>query len=471
MSNQPTNHAEAVNEASAAYGLRIDKEARYDESSRRADKQSASTESLKPPVDARSLIHPTTGKAALLRPGYKMTEVGVIPEDWKVSTVSDEFEVKLGKMLDAEKNTGVPKPYLGNRAIQWGRIDISELPTVPMSRADIEKYRLYKGDLLVCEGGEVGRAAIWDAPISECYYQKALHRLRPLNGFNAKVMVAYLQLWSDRGLLKNYVTQTSIAHLPREKFMEIPIPVPPVAEQRAIAAALSDVDALLDGLERLIAKKRDLKQAAMQQLLTGQTRLPGFSGDWEVKGLGELAKIQRGASPRPIDSPIWFDENSSIGWVRISDVTSSGMFLHETTQRLSALGVKNSRPVAAGSLIMSICATVGRPIITKIDVCIHDGFVLFDNLEADQLFVYYVLKWIEPDWSKHGQTGSQMNLNTGLINGTPIKLPPHDEQTAIATILSDMDAEIATLEARRDKTRALKQGMMQELLTGKTRLL
>ncbi|EGV33945.1 restriction endonuclease S subunits-like protein [Thiorhodococcus drewsii AZ1] len=105
-----------------------------------------------------------------MKTGYKQTEVGVIPEDWAVSTVGQEFEIKLGKMLDAEKNVGIPKPYLGNRAVQWDRIDITELPTVPLSRTDIEKYRLSEGDILVCEGGEIGRAAIWEAPISECYY-------------------------------------------------------------------------------------------------------------------------------------------------------------------------------------------------------------------------------------------------------------------------------------------------------------
>ena len=119
---------------------------------------------------------------------------------------------------------------------------------------------------------------------------------------------------------------------------------------------------------------------------------------------------------------------------------------------------------------MSICATVGRPIITAIDTCIHDGFVVFDNLQTHQLFLYYSLKAIEGDWSRHGQTGSQMNLNTGLINRTEIPVPPVGEQTAIAAVLSDMDADIAALEARRDKTRALKQGMMQELLTGRIRL-
>lgn len=147
------------------------------------------------------------------------------------------------------------------------------------------------------------------------------------------------------------------------------------------------------------------------------------------------------------------------------------MFLRDTAQRLSALGVQHSRAVAKGSLIMSICATVGKANITDIDVCIHDGFVVFDNLKASMRFVYYMLSWIEPGWAKHGQTGSQMNLNTGLINSTSIFLPPFPEQDAIAEVLADMDSELAALEQRRDKTRALKQGMMQELLTGRTRLI
>jgi len=203
---------------------------------------------------------------------------------------------------------------------------------------------------------------------------------------------------------------------------------------------------------------------------TGQTRLPRFSGEWKVKRLGDLAQIQRGASPRPIDSPRWFDENSNVGWVRISDVTSAGMYLEQTTQRLSSDGIAHSRPVGAGNLIMSICATVGRPIITNIDVCIHDGFVVFDNLKVDRSFIYYALKWIEPGWSKHGQTGSQMNLNTGLINSTTVNLPPTDEQTAIASALSDMDALLDGLDRLIAKKRAIKQATMQQLLTGQTRL-
>lgn len=120
---------------------------------------------------------------------------------------------------------------------------------------------------------------------------------------------------------------------------------------------------------------------------------------------------------------------------------------------------------------MSICATVGRPIITMLDTCIHDGFVVFDSLRCDQYFLYYILTSIEGDWSRHGQTGSQMNLNTGLINRTEVSVPAMiEEQTAIAQILSDMDAEITELETKLAKARAVKQGMMQQLLTGKIRL-
>lgn len=202
-----------------------------------------------------------------------------------------------------------------------------------------------------------------------------------------------------------------------------------------------------------------------------QTEVGVVPKDWNVTRLGEIAVIQRGASPRPIDSPIWFNENSDVGWVRISDVTRSGIYLNETTQKLSEAGIRNSRPVAPNSLIMSICATVGRPIITLFPTCIHDGFVVFDKTTTNQLLLYYILQSIEPDWSKHGQTGSQMNLNTGLIRGTQVPLPPTKvEQEAIAEALSDADALIASLEQLIAKKRCIKQGAMQELLTGKRRL-
>ena len=203
-----------------------------------------------------------------------------------------------------------------------------------------------------------------------------------------------------------------------------------------------------------------------------QTELGKIPESWIVRGLGGLARgVFRGASPRPIDNPMWFDEKSTVGWVRISDVTKSGRFLLETEQRLSQAGVENSRFVRSGNLIMSICATVGRPIQTSIDVCIHDGFVVFDQLQVEQDFLYYVLISLEPIWAGKGQTGSQMNLNTDLIKSTKVALPSSRlEQRAIATALSDVDALITKLDQLIVKKRDIKHAAMQQLLTGKTRL-
>jgi len=203
-----------------------------------------------------------------------------------------------------------------------------------------------------------------------------------------------------------------------------------------------------------------------------QTEVGVIPEEWAVRPLEQTAKrITRGASPRPIDSPVWFDPRSTVGWVRISDVTRSRRYLTETTQRLSEAGIRNSRPVPSGSLIMSICATVGRPIETRIDACIHDGFVVFDQPTVNQSFLYHVLAALEPTWSKRGQTGSQMNLNTGLINGCLIPLPPTEgEQREIAEALSDVDALLDGLDRLIAKKRDIKQAAMHQLLTAQTRL-
>ena len=408
----------------------------------------------------------------MMKPGYKQTEVGVIPEEWEVSTVGREFEVKLGKMLDSEKNVGVLKPYIGNRAVQWNQIDISELPTIRMSRSDMEQFRLRKGDLLACEGGEVGRAAIWEAPLDECYYQKALHRLRPLRGFNVQLMVGFLRQWSEQGVLSNYITQTSIAHLPREKLMEVPLPVPPLLEQRAIAGALSDVDALLGAQEALLAKKRDLKAAAMQQFLTGETRLPGFTGEWEVKRLGEVVDTD----PENLASDTRPD--FQFNYIALEDVDRG--FLRSHSEQIFAdapsrarrklrpndVLVSTVRPNLQSHLLFKedagrwVCST-GFCVVRYREGVTHPGYVFF------HLFAGCVNKQIDALL-----TGSNYPaINSGDVRALLIPFPTLAEQTAIAAVLSDMDAEIAALEAQRDKTRALKQGMIQELLTGRIRLI
>lgn len=417
-----------------------------------------------------------------VKSGYKQTEVGVIPEGWDVSVVGYEFDVQLGKMLDAAKNIGDPKPYLGNRNVQWGKIDITDLPTMRMTRSDMERFRLKRGDLLVCEGGDVGRAAIWNDSIEECYYQKALHRLRPLRGFDSRLMVELLHQWSVSGVLSNYVTQTSIAHLPREKFLEVPLPVPKPGEQRAIATALSDMDALLDGLDRLIAKKRAIKQATMQQLLTGQTRLPGFSGEWEVKQLGDhLTFLKNGVNSR---AELSYGED--VRYLHYGDIHgSSRVELNPANVEMPCLPrAKASRldRLQNGDLIFADASEdmdgVGKSVeiqnATGIELVsgLYTIAIRFDKSVLADGFKAYI-QFI-PKFRVHLRqlaAGTKVYAtNRTHIARAELRLPDIREQQAISSLLSDMEAEITALESRRAKTCALKQAMMQELLTGRARL-
>ena len=394
--------------------------------------------------------------------GYKRTEVGVIPEDWRISTIGAEFRTQLGKMLDAAKNTGVPKPYIGNRSVQWGRIDLDGIATVPMSMSDLQRFRLRRGDLLVCEGGEIGRAAIWNDLIPECYYQKAIHRLRPVKTYNVYLMMCLLQLWTSNGYLSNYVTQTSIAHLPKDKLEIVPLPVPPTTEQRAIAEALEDVDGLLAALEELITKKRAVKQAAMQQLLTGKTRLPGFRGAWTEKPLIELAAITMGQSPsskfynlRGEGLPL-IQGNADIEGRRTIDRVW-------TTQ-----GSKYCDP---GDLLLTVRAPVGAIAVASKKACLGRGVCGLKPI-GDSAFLFQALVHAEGRWQILEQGSTFTAANSEQVGQFRLRIPSDEnEQSAIAAVLSDMDAEIVVLERRRDKARAIKQGIMQQLLTGRIRLI
>lgn len=224
-------------------------------------------------IDANGELRPLQSQAPHL---YTESPLGWIPREWASSTVGVEFEIQLGKMLDAEKNSGVVKPYLGNRAVQWDRIDVDDLQLMAMSHSDLARFRLRVGDLLVCEGGEVGRAAIWQGEIDECYYQKALHRLRPRRDFEPRLLLLMLRHWVDGGRLVNYVSQTSIAHLTQEKLASVPISVPAATEQRAIAEAVAGHDARVQAEAGQLSKLQMLKSGLMDDLLAGRVRVTGL---------------------------------------------------------------------------------------------------------------------------------------------------------------------------------------------------
>jgi len=251
----------------------------------------------------------------------------------------------------------------------------------------------------------------------------------------------------------------------------VKVVLPILPEQRAIAEALGDVDALIDGLKRLIAKKRDLKQAAMQQLLTGQTRLPGFSGEWELMRLTELAEIVSGGTPKTTVPSYW---TGSIRWCTPTDITScSGKYLIETERTISISGLRScsARLLPPGSLLLCSRATIGEVRISGSEICTNQGFKsLMCKPGISNEFLYYKLLTMKSQMIERAIGSTFLEISKKDAAMLELSIPQYDEQAAVAAVLSDMDAEIEALERRLAKTRALKLGMMQELLTGRTRL-
>jgi type I restriction enzyme S subunit len=254
-------------------------------------------------------------------------------------------------------------------------------------------------------------------------------------------------------------------------FKTLRVVLPPRVEQEVIAEALSDADALIESLDQLINKKRDLKQGAMQELLTGKKRLPGFTGEWEVKRLGDLADMGSGGTP-PSSNLAYYDGN--IPWVAISDMTKGGKYIDSTERNLSVDGLASSaaQMFPVGTVLYAMYASLGECSIATVPLSSSQAIL---GIRAKQKlngeFLYYFLQSIKPLVKTMGQQGTQANLNKRMVQDFSLHLPSHSEQSAIATILSDMDTELAKLQSRLAKARQIKQGMMQELLTGKTRLL
>lgn len=289
------------------------------------------------------------------------------------------------------------------------------------------------------------------------------------------VDVAFLQrvLTSERivCLIEGSSVGSTMVNLNQAALARLPIQCPPLPEQRAITEALSDVDGLLGALEALIAKKRAIKQAAMQQLLTGKTRLPGFNGEWEVKRLGDLADIHSGATPSTQVPGNW---DGDIPWCTPTDITGTpGKYLTSTERRITRQGFASCAAslLPRGALLLCSRATVGELKIATTPICTNQGFKsLVCKQGTSNEFLYYLLLTLKPALIERSSGSTFLEIGTRDVASLQALVPTKEEQTAIATVLSDIDAEIAALEARRDKARAIKQGLMQQLLTGRVRL-
>ena len=179
--------------------------------------------------------------------------------------------------------------------------------------------------------------------------------------------------------------------------------------------------------------------------------------------MGELAEIVRGASPRPISDPKWFDANSDVGWLRISDVTNQNGRIRYLEQHISKLGQEKTRVITEPHLLLSIAATVGKPLINYVKTGVHDGFLIFLNPKFDLEFMYQWLEMFRPEWNKYGQPGSQVNLNSDLVKNQKIAIPSKEEQQKISNFFNEMDSLIALHQRKLDKLKRVKSAYLTEM--------
>lgn len=413
---------------------------------------------------------------------FKDTEVGRIPEDWEAT--------RIDKLCCLKARIGWQGLTTGEYLLQGdyvlvtgtdfndGYIDWKNCCYVSKWRYDQDiNIQIKEGDVLISKDGTIGKVAFLDSIPGPGTLNSGVFVVRPKQ--DNVINKAYLS-WIFKSIwFKSFIDQltagSTINHLYQKDFVKFQLVYPnDISEQSRIATALSAIDNLISELGKLIEKKRAIKQGAMQQLLTGKKRLKGFNEPWVEKKLGEDALILRGGSPRPIEDYIT-DSQDGLNWIKIGDVKPNDKYFRKTAEKIKKEGLTKTRQVKKGDFILSNSMSFGRPYILNIDGCIHDGWLVIQDYQEtyDMQFLYYILcsDTVMNQYASMAAGSSVQNLNKEKVANVLLYAPSSlKEQSAIAKVLSSMDEEISFLEAKREKYNAIKQGMMQELLTGRIRL-
>lgn len=392
-----------------------------------------------------------------LMPGYKYSDVGVIPDDWAVLPLGKLVRsVEYGSAAKSDVKGAVPVLRMGN--LQGGKIDWSDLVYTD-DVDEINKYTLQPGDVLFNRTNTidlVGKTSIYEGGCP-AIFAGYLIRINVVPDLLDSRFLNYIlnTEFSRKYSAKVLSVAVGQANINGQKLKTYPIPLPPTkTEQEDIAQALNDADELLVVLDQMIAKKRDLKQATMQQLLTGETRLPGFSGNWEVMHLGEVAHIKTGS--RNNEDKV--EDGQYPFFVRSEFVERINSYSHDCEAIL----------VPGEGRIGDIFHYING----RFDVHQRVYAITKFSPGISGRFVYFYLSKNFGAWAMQNTVKATVDsLRLPTFQTFEMRLPPtFDEQIAIANALSDIDGELCSLENRRDKINNIKQAMMQELLTGKTRL-
>lgn len=415
----------------------------------------------------------------MVKKPFKYTHVGRLPEDWdclQAIEVIDEISMgPFGSDITVSNFVSSGVPVLnGYNVSQIMLIDKFQNFVTPKKAKELKKAVAHRGDIIVTHRGTIGQVSY--IPDSSAYSEYVISQSQFRVHFNDKrvnshFLVSYLLSPIGQKYLLETKGHTGVPALaqPTTNFRRLWIPLPEIAEQVAIAEALSDADNLIFSLQKLIEKKKAIKQGAMQELLTGKKRLPGFSGKWTNTTLGKcFSKIVGGGTPSRAISEFW---NGEIPWATVKDFATFNPY--KTQEYISEAGLNHSSThlIPKGTLITSTRMGIGKIVIYYVDVAINQDLkALFISDDVSKEYIYHLFGMVGKIIESLGNGSTVKGIRIEQLKNLSIVLPKKNEQQAIAQVLSDMDSEIEQLEKKLAKYQQIKQGMMQELLTGRIRL-
>lgn len=408
---------------------------------------------------------------------FKDTEVGKIPEDWELKSLWEIGTFSKGGGISREESHTGDLP-----AVRYGELYINQHDYIRTFHSHISRELanharlLKKGDILFTSSGEtkedIGKSVAY-CDDYEVYAGGDLIILSPEDGYYPMFMgyVTNAEYVRKQKALKGQ--GDAVVHITAKSIGELKIAFPKFEEQRRIAKALSDIDSLIMQLDKLIEKKRAIKQGAMQQLLTGKVRLKGFTEPWGEMTLRQICDFQNGYTPSKAVNHFW--DYGTIPWFRMEDIRTNGRILSDAIQHITNDAVKGNL-FPAGSIIMSTTATIGEHALLIVDSLANQRFtnltIRKSLTQAVDIRWFFYYCYVLGDWCRNNiNEGGLAAVNMEDFGNVNIPIPSLSEQKSIAKVLSSMDDEISALESKRDKYTAIKQGMMQQLLTGKIRLL
>ena len=422
----------------------------------------------------------------MVKPGYKQTEIGVIPEDWETSSLSAAFQkLEAGVSVNSDNSLSSEYHILKTSAVHDGVVDTAETkPVIPQDYLRL-KCPLVKGSIIISRMNT-------PALVGECGFTKDAKagtylpdRLWQIQNFNKSsfdfVWLNYLlntKQYRDAVRATATGTSNSMKNISKERMLDIEIPRPPINEQENIADALSEVDELINLVEKQIDKKKAIKQGAMQELLTGKRRLPGFSGEWRYFNLMKNSKVKARIGWQGLKKSEYLDSGYAL-LVTGTDF-DDGRVLWDGCHYVTRSRYEQDRNIQLqnNDILITKDGSLGKAALvqglTK-PATLNSGIFVIRPLQDayDPVFVYQILSsFVFKNFLDRLSAGSTIiHLYQKDVGKFEFLLPPTiAEQKAIAEALSEMDSDIAALENKLTKYRQVKQGMMQQLLTGKIRL-